>query len=69
MVKRRWRGGTFWGCSNYPTCKTAIFSDIEDVKCPQCKALYLVKKVSKDGTITLTCPNKECDYKVIKKSE
>lgn len=69
MVKRRWRGGTFWGCSNYPTCKTAIFSDIEDVKCPKCKALYLIKKFSKDGTITLSCPNKECDYKVIKKSE
>lgn len=67
IVKRRWRGGTFWGCSNYPTCKFAIFSDIEDVKCPKCKALYLIKKIAKDGTINLSCPNKDCDYKATKK--
>lgn len=67
MVKRRWRGGTFWGCSNYPTCKFAIFSDIEDTKCPKCKGLYLVKKVARDGTITISCPNKECDYTSTKK--
>ena len=63
IVKRRWRGGTMWGCSNYPKCKFAIFGDIEEKKCPKCKAPYLLKKFEKDGSTTLACNNKKCDYK------
>jgi DNA topoisomerase-1 len=62
VVKRRWRGGTFWGCGNYPKCKFAIFGDIENTPCPKCKSPYLIKKVDKEGNVTLRCGNKECGY-------
>lgn len=67
VVKRRWKGGTFWGCDRYPECKFAIFGDIEDTPCPQCKAPYLLKKVARDGTVTLKCANKECGYSKVEK--
>lgn len=63
VVQRKWRGGTFWGCSNYPKCKFAVFGDIEETPCPQCKLPFLVKKVDKQGNITLFCSNKECGYR------
>lgn len=62
IVKRRWRGGTFWGCSNYPKCKFAVFGDIEETPCPLCKLPFLIKKVAKDGTVTLMCSDKKCGY-------
>ncbi len=62
VVKRRWRGGTMWGCGNYPKCKFAIFGEIEEKPCPKCKVPYLLKKLSKDGKVTLQCGNKECGY-------
>lgn len=68
IIKRRWRGGTLWGCNQYPACQFAIFGDIEETQCPDCKAPYLLKKVEKDGTITLSCAQKGCSYKSIIKS-
>jgi len=65
VVQRSWRGGKFWGCSNYPKCKFAVFGDIEQTTCPDCKLPFLVKKVAKDGTVTLTCFDKKCGYKRI----
>lgn len=62
VVQRRWRGGTFWGCNNYPKCKFAIFGDIEETPCPKCKLPFLVKKVDKEGTVTLFCSDKNCGY-------
>lgn len=62
IIERRWRGGKFWGCSNYPKCKFAIFSDIEETPCPQCKMPFLMKKVDKNGVVTLTCFDKKCGY-------
>lgn len=63
VIRRQWRGSIFWGCSNYPKCKFSISGDIEETPCPKCKAPYLVKKTNKDGTVTISCNNKECDYK------
>ena len=63
VVQRRWRGGTFWGCNNYPKCKFAVFGDIEETPCPQCKLPFLVKKIDKQGNITLFCSDKSCGYK------
>ncbi|MGE0207444.1 MAG: type I DNA topoisomerase, partial [Candidatus Babeliales bacterium] len=63
VTKKQWKGKVFWGCANYPKCKFVIFGDIEQTKCPQCKAPFLVKKYDKDGNLTLTCANKECGYK------
>jgi len=62
MVKRRWRGGSFWGCTNYPKCKFAVFGDVEEKPCPKCKLPFLVKKVDKEGNVTLFCSSKECGY-------
>ena len=62
IIKRRWRGGTMWGCGNYPKCKFAIFGDIEEKPCPQCKSPYLLKKFAKEGKYSLICANKECNY-------
>lgn len=67
IVERRWRGGTFWGCDRYPECKFAIFGDIEETPCPECKSPFLVKKTDKEGNITLLCHDKKCGYKEIKK--
>lgn len=63
VVKKVWKKGTMWGCKNYPKCKFAVFGDIEETPCPQCKSPFLVKKFAKDGSITLICNNKECGYK------
>jgi DNA topoisomerase-1 len=61
LIKRSWKGKIFWGCKNYPTCKFSISGDIEDKPCPAChESPYRLKKVAKDGTITLVCPRKEC---------
>ncbi len=63
VIERSWKGKKFWGCSNYPKCKFSIPGDMEQTPCPKCKSPYLLKKETKDGTIILTCPNKECGYK------
>jgi DNA topoisomerase-1 len=63
IVQRKWRGGNFWGCSGYPKCQFAIFGQIEESPCPKCKSPYLLIKKNKDGTTTISCSNKECDYK------
>lgn len=62
IIQRKWRGGTMWGCSNYPQCKFAVFSDIEEIPCPKCKLPFLMKKISKDGKVTLLCSDKNCGY-------
>ena len=64
VIKKQWKGKPFWGCVNYPTCKFVIFGDIDETPCPDCKNPYLLKKYDKDGSITLSCPNKECGYKI-----
>ena len=63
VVRKVWRGGKFWGCDNYPKCKFAVFDEIEEKKCPQCSLPFLIKKVSKDGTVTYLCWDKKCGYK------
>jgi DNA topoisomerase-1 len=61
VVRKQWRGNIFWGCGNYPKCKFSISGDIEDTPCTSCKkSPYRLKRIAKDGTIELTCPNSEC---------
>ncbi len=62
VAERKWRGGNFWGCKNYPKCKYALFGDIEETPCPQCKAPALIKKTNSDGKVTLSCADKKCGY-------
>ncbi len=63
VIQRKWRGGTMYGCSKYPKCKFAIFSEIKETKCPDCKLPFLMKKVDKEGKITLLCSDKKCGHK------
>ena len=63
VVQKVWRGGKFWGCGNYPKCKFAVFDEIVEKKCPQCKLPFLIKKTGKDGKVTLLCFDKACGYK------
>jgi DNA topoisomerase I len=62
VIERSWRGKKFWGCSNYPKCKFVISGEIEQTPCPKCKNPYLLKKVDKEGNVTLVCPQKDCGY-------
>jgi DNA topoisomerase I len=62
VIKKVWKKGTMWGCGNYPKCKFAIFGDIQETPCPQCKLPFLVKKYDKEGSTTLVCNDKTCGY-------
>jgi DNA topoisomerase-1 len=63
LTKRRWRGGSFWGCAGYPKCRFAIFGEVVESPCPQCKLPYLLVTRTKDGQVFHTCSNKTCGYK------
>ena len=63
IIKRSWKGKIFWGCSEYPQCKFSISGDIEETPCPQCGTPYLLKRVTQQGTVLLSCSKKDCGYK------
>ena len=62
VVQKMWKGKKFWGCSRYPDCKFSISGEIEETPCAKCNNPYLLKRVDKEGRITLTCGNKSCTY-------
>ncbi len=47
VEKKSKKGKIFYGCNNYPTCKTAYWDRPIDMKCPDCGAVVLEKKGSK----------------------
>ncbi|MCL5407458.1 MAG: type I DNA topoisomerase [Patescibacteria group bacterium] len=55
LQKRTRKGRTFWGCGNYPKCKTAFWNEPLNEKCPQCQAILL------KGKNMVKCS--QCDYK------
>ncbi len=56
LLQRKTRKGrTFWGCGNYPKCKTAFWNEPINEKCPQCQALLLKTKNN------VKCS--QCEYK------
>lgn len=63
VIQRSWKGKKFWGCSTYPTCTFSIPGDIEQTACTKCKLPYLLKRITKDGEVILSCSNKECTFK------
>lgn len=63
IIKRSWKGKTFWGCKNYPKCTFSISGDIVDTPCPSCKTPYLSVKKSASGT-EYVCTKPECGYRV-----
>lgn len=61
VIQRMWKGSKFWGCSNYPKCNFTISGEIEETPCKMCKSPYMLRKIDKDGNVTLICGNKSCE--------
>ena len=63
IVEKRSRAGkVFFSCSNYPKCTFATWYAPVKKPCPQCKAPFLVSKVTKTEGAVYFCLNKECGY-------
>lgn len=67
-TRGRNKGGFFYGCSNYPKCKTIVNDEPTNEKCPLCGAMMLKDKEGnlycaakcqeeKDSYIPVKCPN------------
>lgn len=54
IEKKSKRGKVFYGCNNYPKCKTAYWDMPTGELCPECKSLLTIKKDK------IKCSN--CDY-------
>jgi len=54
VEKRSKRGKIFYGCNNYPSCKTAYWDKPIDERCPECGKMLTEKKDK------IKCS--ECDY-------
>jgi len=64
LTQRRSRKGrSFYGCANYPKCEFALWDRPINKPCPNCKAPFLVEKVSKQTGATVQCRNEDCGYK------
>ena len=56
------RGRAFYGCGNYPDCDFTLWNKPLAEACPQCKAPFLVEKVTKRHGRQVLCHNDDCDY-------
>ena len=54
VEKKTRKGKVFYGCSNYPKCKTACWDKPSGEVCPECGKLL----VEKNGTVKCS----ECSY-------
>ncbi|MDH4099159.1 MAG: type I DNA topoisomerase [Nitrospirota bacterium] len=61
--KRSKKGKVFYSCSNWPKCKFAIWDKPLPKPCPQCKAPFLVEKVSKKTGVSVACIAEGCKYR------
>jgi DNA topoisomerase-1 len=56
------RGKVFFGCANYPDCDFTLWNRPVAETCPDCKAPFLVEKITKKNGRQLICDNEECSY-------
>jgi DNA topoisomerase-1 len=63
LVVKKSKRGTFYGCSNYPSCKFTLWDKPIAQSCPECGARFLVEKTKKDGSRELQCRAEGCKYK------
>jgi DNA topoisomerase-1 len=56
------RGKVFYGCANYPDCDFTLWNKPIAETCPECKAPFLVEKITKRHGRQLICNNEECSY-------
>jgi len=61
--KRTRRGKIFYGCSNYPNCKFAVWDKPISQKCPRCEGLMVTKYERGSDRPTYMCINKNCGYR------
>jgi len=63
LLKRTSRmGKVFYGCSNYPDCKGAMWDEPVQQPCPKCGWPLIGKKISKKFGEWHRCPQPECDW-------
>lgn len=62
VVRKSKRGREFYGCDNYPDCDFTVWNKPYDEPCPQCKAPFLLEKVTKRWGRQLLCHKDDCDY-------
>ncbi|HBQ21117.1 MAG: DNA topoisomerase I [Deltaproteobacteria bacterium GWA2_38_16] len=63
IAEKKSRGGKiFYSCSNYPKCTFATWYKPVNKPCPQCKAPFLVLKITKAEGEKYVCASKECGY-------
>ncbi len=55
-------GRRFYGCNQYPQCKTAVWGKFVQKACPGCGAPVLLEKQSRKGDQKLACMNPACSY-------
>ena len=56
------RGKVFYGCANYPDCDFTLWNKPIAEPCPECKAPFLVEKITKRHGRQLICNTEECSY-------
>src|SRR3954463_14273429 len=56
------RGKVFYGCANYPDCDFTLWNRPIAETCPECKAPFLVEKITKKNGRQLICNNEECSF-------
>ncbi|HZS11774.1 MAG TPA: type I DNA topoisomerase, partial [Nitrospirales bacterium] len=61
--KRTKKGRTFYSCTNYPKCNFALWDRPINKPCPNCKAPFLIEKMSKQAGNSVQCRNEDCGYK------
>ena len=55
-------GRHFYGCNQYPQCKTLVWGKFVAKPCPGCGASVLLSKPSRKGDQKLVCINPSCKY-------
>ncbi|MFP5212003.1 MAG: type I DNA topoisomerase [Acidobacteriota bacterium] len=55
-------GRRFYGCNQYPECKTVFWGKPVQKSCPACGSSILIEKVGKRGDVKYACANPECKY-------
>ena len=55
-------GRHFYGCNQFPGCKTAVWGRLVQKACPECGAPALLEKQGRKGDQKLVCLNPACKY-------
>ncbi|HEY8530831.1 MAG TPA: DNA topoisomerase, partial [Limnochorda sp.] len=64
LVRRRSRRGkTFYGCSNYPTCRFVVWQKPAPARCPKCGSLLVEVQGRRGQAAEWVCPAKGCDHR------